>query len=163
MKIMKKNQGDGSYILDKKMLRKPNTDGWGNKLVTIFAWWRKRQPSKNCKYFMGPNALFFFWSFYHHDNFLPSIKFPSRRMGGSAGLLYLDMTVFTLLPGLAKIAPWWLAHRDSFSANVPGLVTADGATNVYSLNRRAVRCHSVCGQDRFSLSEFFMTIIFRLF
>jgi len=41
-------------------------------------------------------------------------------------------------PGLAKIAPWWLAHRDSFSAKVPGLVSADGATKVYSLNRRAV-------------------------
>ena len=64
-------------------------------------------------------------------------------MGGSAGLLYLDMTVFTLLPGLAKIAPWWLARRYYFSAKVPvpiaiGIVTADGATNVYSLNRRAV-------------------------
>jgi hypothetical protein len=49
------------------------------------------------------------------------------------------MIVFTLLPGLAKIAPWWLARRDYFSAKVPGLVSADGATNVYSLNRRAVR------------------------
>jgi hypothetical protein len=46
-----------------------------------------------------------------------------------------------LSPGLAKIAPWWLARRDSFSAKAPGLVSADGATNVYSLNRRAVRSH----------------------
>jgi len=38
----------------------------------------------------------------------------------------------------AKIAPWWLARRDYFLAKVMGLVTADGATNVYSLNRRAV-------------------------
>jgi hypothetical protein len=43
-----------------------------------------------------------------------------------------------LSPGLAKIAPWWLARRDYFLAKVPGLVSADGATNVYSLNRRAV-------------------------
>jgi hypothetical protein len=43
-----------------------------------------------------------------------------------------------LSPGFAKIAPWWLARRDSFSAKVPGLVSADSATNVYSLNRRAV-------------------------
>jgi hypothetical protein len=43
-----------------------------------------------------------------------------------------------LSPGLAKIAPWWLARRDYFSAKVPGLVSAGGATNVYSLNRRAV-------------------------
>jgi len=48
------------------------------------------------------------------------------------------MIVFTLLPGLAKIAPWWLVRRDNFLAKVPGLVSADGATNVYSLNRRAV-------------------------
>jgi hypothetical protein len=44
-----------------------------------------------------------------------------------------------LSPGFAKIAPCWLARRDSYSAKVPGHVTADGATNVYSLNRRAVR------------------------
>jgi len=25
-------------------------------------------------------------------------------------------------PGLAKIAPWWLARRDSFSAKAPGLM-----------------------------------------
>ena len=29
-------------------------------------------------------------------------------------------------------------HRDNFLAKVPGLVSADSATNVYSLNRRAV-------------------------
>jgi hypothetical protein len=43
-----------------------------------------------------------------------------------------------LSPGHAKIAPWWLVRRDSFSAKVPGLVSADGATNVYYRNRRAV-------------------------
>jgi hypothetical protein len=48
------------------------------------------------------------------------------------GQLYLS-------PGLAKIAPWWLVRRDNFLAKLPGLVSADGATNVYSLNRRAVR------------------------
>jgi len=46
-----------------------------------------------------------------------------------------------LSPGFAKIAPWWLARRDYFLAKVPGLVTADSATNVYSLNRRAVMCN----------------------
>ena len=30
-------------------------------------------------------------------------------------------------------------RRDNFVAKVPGLVSADYATNVYSLNRRAVR------------------------
>jgi hypothetical protein len=43
-----------------------------------------------------------------------------------------------LSPGLAKIAPWRLARQDNLLAKVPGHVTADGATNVYSLNRRAV-------------------------
>jgi len=28
---------------------------------------------------------------------------------------------FYLSPGLAKIAPWWLARRDSLSAKAPGL------------------------------------------
>jgi hypothetical protein len=44
-----------------------------------------------------------------------------------------------LSPGLAKIAPWWLARRDNFVAKVPGLITGRAdAANVYSLNRRAV-------------------------
>jgi len=38
---------------------------------------------------------------------------------------------------MIKIAPWCLARLDNLSAKVPGLVTPDGATNVYSLNRRA--------------------------
>jgi len=52
---------------------------------------------------------------------------------------FLQPRQLYLSPGLAKIAPWWLARRDSFLAKVPGLVSADSATNVYSLNRRAVR------------------------
>jgi hypothetical protein len=43
-----------------------------------------------------------------------------------------------LSQGHAKIAPWWLARLDYFLAKVPGLVSAGGATTVYSLNRRAV-------------------------
>jgi hypothetical protein len=39
----------------------------------------------------------------------------------------------------AKSTPYLSCHRDYFLAKVPGLVSADGATNVYSLNRRAVR------------------------
>jgi hypothetical protein len=44
-------------------------------------------------------------------------------------------------PGLAKIAPWWLARRDSFSTKVPGLVSADGATNANCPYQRAVVCN----------------------
>jgi hypothetical protein len=55
---------------------------------------------------------------------------------------------FYLSPGLAKIAPWWLARRDYFLAKVPvpiaiWIVSADGATNVYSLNRRAVSIQAI--------------------
>ncbi len=90
-----------------------NTDGWGNKLVTIFA--------------------------RHLDNFIVTIKlfliYQIRDFG--SGQILLPRQLF-LSPGFAKIAPWWLARRDSFSAKVPGFVSADCATNVYSLNRRAV-------------------------
>ena len=87
---------------------------------------------------MGPIVLLFFLSFYYNDNFLPLINFSSRHTGGSTGLLYPGMTVFTLLPGLAKITPWLLARRDYFLSKVPELVSAGCATNVYSLNRPAV-------------------------
>ncbi len=96
-----------------KLLRPHNTDGWGNKLVTIFA----------C----------------HLDNFILTINFSliyQIRDSGSRQIRKPRQPYRS--PGLAKIAPCWLARRDTFSAKVPGLVSADGATNVYSLNRRAV-------------------------
>jgi hypothetical protein len=98
-----------------------NTDGWGNKLVTIFA--------------------------RHLDNFILTNNFSlicQFRNFGSGQIL--QPRQFYLSPGLAKIAPWWLARRDYFLAKVPGHVTADGATNVYSLNRRAVmfNCMNSC-------------------
>jgi hypothetical protein len=93
--------------------RKPNTDGWGNKLVTIFA--------------------------RHLDNFILTNNFSlicHIRDFGSGQILQPRQLYRS--PGFAKIAPWRLAHRDYFSAKVPGLISADGATNIYSLNRRAV-------------------------
>jgi hypothetical protein len=65
---------------------------------------------------MGPNARFSFDHFVKHDKLFLLIKFSPRHTGGLAGSHHLDMTVFTLLPGLAKIAPWWLARRDHFLA-----------------------------------------------
>jgi hypothetical protein len=96
------------------MLRPPNTDGWGNKLVTIFA--------RYLDNFILTNNISPFWQI--------------RDFG--SGQILLSRQLYRS-PGLAKIAPWWLARRDYFLAKVPGLVSADGATNVYSLNRRAVR------------------------
>jgi hypothetical protein len=98
-------------------LRPPNTDGWGNKLVTIFA--------------------------RHLDSLIVTLNISlicQIRDSGSGQTLQPRQLYRS--PGLAKIAPWWLAHRDYFSAKVPGLVSADGATNVYSLNRRAVMGNS---------------------
>jgi hypothetical protein len=94
-----------------------NTDGWSIKLVTIFA--------------------------RHLDSFIVTQNlslFCQISYSGSGQILQPKQLY--LSPGLAKIAPCWLAHRDSFSAKVPGLVSADGATNVYSLNRRAVMRHA---------------------
>jgi hypothetical protein len=64
-----------------------------------------------------------------------SLIFQIRDFGPAQNL---QPGQFYLSPGLAKIAPWWLARRDYFLAKLPGLVSADSATNVYSLNRRAV-------------------------
>jgi hypothetical protein len=95
-----------------------NTDGWGNKLVTIFA--------------------------RHLDNFILTNNFSlicQIRDFGSGQILQPGQFYLSPVPiaiGIAKIAPWWLARRDYFSAKEPGLVSADGATNVYSLNHRAV-------------------------
>jgi len=90
-----------------------NTDGWGNKLVTIFA--RHLDSFIMAKYF--------------------SLICQIRDFG--SGQILPPRQIY-LSPGLAKIAPCWLARRDSFLAKVPGLESADGATNVYSINRRAV-------------------------
>ena len=90
-----------------------NTDGWGNKLVTIFA--------------------------RHLDSFILTNSFsPICQIRDFGSGQILQPRQFYLSPGLAKIAPWWLARRDNFSAKVPGLVLADGATNLYYRKRRAV-------------------------
>jgi hypothetical protein len=56
-------------------------------------------------------------------------SFYQFRKTGSGQILQPGQ--FYLSPGLAKIAPWWLAHRDSFLAKVPGLVTVGFATNAF--------------------------------
>jgi hypothetical protein len=70
---------------------------WCNKLVTIFA--------------------------LSLDNFIMTKSFSSvyqiRKTGSGQ---FLSPGQFYLSPGLAKIAPWWLARRDSFSAKAPGLI-----------------------------------------
>ena len=70
---------------------------WCNKLVTIFA--------------------------RHLDNFIMTQNFSSVysiRLTGSGQ--FLQPRQVYLSPGLAKIAPWCLARRDSFAAKAPGLI-----------------------------------------
>jgi hypothetical protein len=101
--------------MEKNNITFANMDGWGNKLVTIFA--------------------------RHLDSFIVTLNFSlicQIRDFGSGQIL--QPRQFNLSPGFAKIAPWWLARRDNLLAKEPGHVTADSATNVYSLNRRAVMC-----------------------
>jgi hypothetical protein len=76
----------------------------------------------------------------HLDNFIltQNLSFIYKIQDFGSGQIRASRQ-FCLSPGMAKIAPWWLARRDNFLARVPGLVSADSATNVYSLNHRAVR------------------------
>ena len=47
-----------------------------------------------------------------------SYVYSFRKTGSGQ---FLPPGQFYLSPGFAKIAPWWLARRDSFSAKAPGL------------------------------------------
>jgi hypothetical protein len=70
---------------------------WCNKLVTIFA--------------------------SHRDNFIMMLNLSSVyqiRTTGSGQFLQPRQVYRS--PGLAKIAPWCLARRDSFQAKAPGLM-----------------------------------------
>jgi hypothetical protein len=68
----------------------------------------------------------------HQDSFIVTRNLSSvyqfRNIGSGQ---FLQPRQLNLSPGLAKIAPWWLAPRDNFSAKVPGLVTAGCATNAF--------------------------------
>ena len=111
--------------MTEKSTTAPNTDGWGNKLVTIFA--------------------------RHRDCFIMTLNLSiicQIRDFGSGQILQPRQLYRS--PGFAKIAPWWLARRDYFLAKVPGLVSAASATNVYSLNRRAVMGNSA---DQVTVTE----------
>jgi len=58
-----------------------------------------------------------------------------------------------LSPGLAKIAPWWLARRDSFTAKAPGFVAGRaGATNAFRPYPRTVSAH--CAKNILAHSDF---------
>jgi len=99
-----------------KISTNANNAGIGNKLVTIFA--------------------------RHLDSFILTQNISSVyqiRKSGSGQILKPRQLYRS--PGLAKIAPCWLARRDSFSAKVSGLVSADGATNAYCPYQRAVSGH----------------------
>jgi hypothetical protein len=68
----------------------------------------------------------------HQDSFIVNQNLSSvyqLRKTGSGQIL--QPRQLNLSPGLAKIAPWWLACRDSLPAKVPGLESAGCATNAF--------------------------------
>ncbi len=103
------------YYRDKfKISPTHNTDGWGNKLVTIFANYTRtnimtKEPS----------------------NILVNLLAAGGQDSVKSGLITCTM--------MAKIAPWWLAAGTTIRLKYRDRESADCATNVYSLNRRAVR------------------------
>jgi hypothetical protein len=54
---------------------------------------------------------------------------------------FLQPRQFYLSPGLAKIAPWWLARRDSFLAKVPGLMVGVALPPTLSAHTRWPLAH----------------------
>jgi hypothetical protein len=77
---------------------------------------------------MGPNALFSFTGALHRDY----ISFTYKLCTANPPALN-EIGTWT-----AKIAPWWLAAGTSSRLKYRDQESADFATNVYSLNRRAV-------------------------
>jgi hypothetical protein len=75
----------------------------------------------------------------HRDYFIMTINLSlfCQLFSGSGQICNAGTNYHS--PGFAKIAPWWLARRDYFSAKVAGLVTANCATNAFCSYPLAVR------------------------
>jgi len=96
-----------------------NPDGWGNKLVTFFA--------------------------RHRDNFIMTINFLFICQIRDFRLWINPATGTTLsFAGTGKKCAMVACPPGLIRPKVPGHLTADGATNVYSRNHRAVRRQSLC-------------------
>jgi len=93
-----------------------NTDGWGNKLVTIFADYSRTISMTK-----------------EHSNTQVNLLAAGGQDSDKSGLI----TCTRICKNCAMVA----CRRDNFVAKEPRLVSADCATNVYSLNRRAVSCN----------------------
>ena len=95
------------------LARNANTDGWGNKLVTIFA-----DHTRTIIMTMKPSNT--------QVNLLATGGLGSAKSG---------LITYTWI---GKNCAMVARRLDNFSAKVPGLLPAAGATNVYYHNRRAV-------------------------
>jgi hypothetical protein len=98
----------------------------------------------------------------HLDSFTVTQNLSSvyqLRKTGSGHILQPGQ--FNLSPGLAKIAPWCLAHRDSLLAKVPGLESAGCATNAFCSYPLAVRFHCQRLPDCLLLRQIILTLSFR--
>jgi hypothetical protein len=72
----------------------------------------------------------------HLDSFIMTINFSHfcQFFSGSGQIRNAGTNYHS--PGLAKIAPWWLARRDSFAAKVPGLMVGVAAPPTLSAHTR---------------------------
>ncbi|MBK7626004.1 MAG: hypothetical protein IPJ16_02180 [Bacteroidales bacterium] len=115
-----------------KICTNANPDGWGNKLVTIFA------P--------------------YLDNFFMTINFSLICQIRAFRLWTNPSTVTTLsFAGTGKNCAMVACPPGLIRSKVPGHVTADSATNVYYRNRRAVSIYAgakASGQFTYSKTVF---------
>jgi hypothetical protein len=86
-------------------------------------------------------------------------SFYQFRKTGSGQFLPPGQVI--LSPGLAKIAPWWLARRDSLSAKAPGLIVGVSAPPTLTAYTREPLCGIARGTKNCHAREFIMTLKFR--
>jgi len=73
----------------------------------------------------------------HRDNFIMTKGFSTvYQFQDSGSGQFLSPRQVNLSPGLAKIAPWCLARRDSFSAKAPGLIVGVSAPPTLTAHTR---------------------------
>ena len=113
-------------IEEKQIRTNHNTDGRGNKLVTVFAFVPALKT--NFQWYVPRPRHWLFTSILHRDKFLATYQLCT------ATLVMLNL----LCTWTAKTRAIPSLHRDNFLAKVPEQWPAASSGNAYSLNRRAV-------------------------
>ena len=103
-----------------------NTVGWGNKLVTVFAF--TPASKTNSLYSVPRSHQRAFTSFQHQDIFLVTYHLCTA--------ILVMLNQFCTLIAKTRAIP--SLHRDNFLRKVSGYCPVAASGNAYSLNRRAV-------------------------